>query len=76
VYSSKLGVKPAASSWNLFIRPGSKAPPKHNHPRQEESFKVTQGSLTIWVSGTESTLQAGEKCVVPQGALAYLAQLR
>lgn len=54
---------------DLFVQPGSKAPPKHVHPIQEERFKVIEGSLTTWVSGKESSLRAGDECVVPQGAL-------
>lgn len=56
---------------DMFVAPGAKAAPfRHVHPAQEERFRVVAGgSLTTWVSGNEKTLEVGQECVVPAGAL-------
>ena len=53
----------------LIVQPRSKAPPKHIHPLQEETFKVVEGSLATCVSGKQFTLRTGQECVVPRSAL-------
>ncbi len=54
---------------DLFVQPGGKAPPKHFHPNQDESFRVIAGTLTTWIAGTESRLGAGEERTVPKGVM-------
>ena len=40
-------------------------PPKHFHPRQEESWTVLEGELSVLVAGAWHTLGAGESMSVP-----------
>lgn len=48
--------------------PDGSPPPKHFHPAQDERFEVLEGTLQVWVDGTERDLSAGETIEVPRGA--------
>lgn len=49
--------------------PGSKAPPAHFHPLQEERFEVQSGAFWFQVDGRERVLKAGEGLVIPAGGV-------
>lgn len=47
--------------------PGTRKPPEHVHPVQEERFEVLEGSLRILVAGELRELHAGERLVIAPG---------
>jgi quercetin dioxygenase-like cupin family protein len=48
--------------------PGSKPPPLHYHPNQEERFLVHEGALRFRVGKEERIVAAGQELLVPPGA--------
>jgi quercetin dioxygenase-like cupin family protein len=48
--------------------PDSAEPVEHFHPRQEERFRVLEGTLTVRLEGDVRELRAGDELVVPAGA--------
>ena len=46
--------------------PGGKAPPKHSHPAQDESFRVLEGALRARVGDAERELTAGDELEIPR----------
>jgi quercetin dioxygenase-like cupin family protein len=40
--------------------------PNHFHTRQDESFEVLSGQLTIWLNGKTTVLRAGDKLTLPK----------
>jgi len=48
---------------------GSKAPPAHYHPRQQERFDVLSGSFWFEVDGRERVLKRGESMVIAPGGV-------
>ncbi|MDY6765394.1 MAG: cupin domain-containing protein [Halobacteria archaeon] len=46
--------------------------PEHVHPRQEKTFKVLEGELTVVMGGDERILQAGEEITIPEGTPHYI----
>jgi quercetin dioxygenase-like cupin family protein len=50
-------------------RPVSAAPPAHYHPGQEETFEVLSGALRVEVEGVVRDVGAGERIVIPRGAV-------
>lgn len=46
---------------------GSKEPPAHYHPQQEEDFLVLSGELTVKITGETRVLQAGDSLHIPAG---------
>jgi mannose-6-phosphate isomerase-like protein (cupin superfamily) len=50
-------------------QPGSRPPPYHRHPHQDERFKVLEGSLRFVLNGIERTVTAGEVLDIPRGTL-------
>src|SRR5262249_52087537 len=53
--------------------PGSKPPPLHYHPNQEERFIISEGALRFRVGKEERIVAAGQELIVPPGAH-HLAQ--
>lgn len=55
---------------DLEVAPGggAKAAPVHIHPKSEERFMVTQGTIKLLLNGRESIHGAGEMLVIPAGA--------
>jgi quercetin dioxygenase-like cupin family protein len=51
--------------FEITIRPGSPGPPKHFHPSQEESWRVIEGELSVFVDGEWRTLAEGESLSIP-----------
>lgn len=41
----------------------------HYHPRQEETYRVLEGTLEVFRDGQWRAVQAGESLTVPQGAV-------
>src|SRR5207237_8547002 len=50
-------------------RPHSPEPPAHYHPKQEETFEIVSGALRFVVGGVEHVVHAGERIVIPAGAV-------
>jgi quercetin dioxygenase-like cupin family protein len=50
----------------ISVVPGGGAPP-HIHHREDESFHVVEGSLTIQVGGDTITASAGDFAFLPRG---------
>ncbi len=51
--------------FQVTMPPGAPAPPKHFHPRQEESWRVLDGELSILVEKEWRTLGAGDSLSLP-----------
>ena len=49
--------------------PGGHGPPEHIHPHSSEEFAVLSGSLLVREAGEDHVVAAGEKYVVPAGAV-------
>jgi quercetin dioxygenase-like cupin family protein len=47
--------------FEITMAPGALGPPKHFHPSQEESWRVTEGELSVFVDDDWRTLPAGEE---------------
>jgi mannose-6-phosphate isomerase-like protein (cupin superfamily) len=47
--------------------PGSRFPPTHLHPSQDEHFEVEQGRMLFVVDGTEHLVAAGGTIDIPRG---------
>src|SRR5258708_3349353 len=45
--------------------PGSRPPPPHFHPMQEERFRIVEGSLHFVINGQPRDAHAGEEVVLP-----------
>jgi quercetin dioxygenase-like cupin family protein len=54
--------------WEAIVGPGG-GPPPHIHRREEESFYVLEGEVTLTVEGQRITARAGMFANVPVGAL-------
>lgn len=54
-----------------YHKAGGVGPMPHLHPLQEETFEVVKGIFAITVNGKEQLLTAGEKAIVPKGAIHY-----
>ena len=48
------------------FRAHSKEPPPHYHPKQEESFSIVSGTLTVRLNGELKAFSAGDKFHVPR----------
>jgi quercetin dioxygenase-like cupin family protein len=51
--------------FEITMAPGAMGPPKHFHPRQDESWKVLEGELAVFVEDEWRTLGAGESLSIP-----------
>ena len=52
----------------VLVRPGG-GPPPHVHQREEESFHLLEGTLTIQVSGTTIHASPGDFVYLPRGVV-------
>jgi mannose-6-phosphate isomerase-like protein (cupin superfamily) len=50
----------ARIEFEIAMAPGALGPPKHFHPRQEESWRVLEGELAVFVDGEWRMLRDGE----------------
>jgi quercetin dioxygenase-like cupin family protein len=48
-------------------RPGSKPPPAHYHPRQQERFQIQSGAMRFVLDGQERFVRAGEELLIEPG---------
>jgi quercetin dioxygenase-like cupin family protein len=55
--------------FEITMPAGAMGPPKHFHPRQEESWRVVEGELSVLVDGTWHTLGAGESMSIKPNVL-------
>jgi quercetin dioxygenase-like cupin family protein len=55
--------------FEITMAPGALGPPKHFHPRQEESWRVVEGELWVFVDGDWRTLAEGESLSIPPGTI-------
>ena len=46
---------------------GVTSPPSHLHRREEESFEILDGEVTVMAGGQASILRAGQRCSIPPG---------
>jgi mannose-6-phosphate isomerase-like protein (cupin superfamily) len=53
--------------FDLFLQPGGHVPARHVHPRQEERFRVINGSMRFRIGKHTILAQPGETLVVPKG---------
>jgi quercetin dioxygenase-like cupin family protein len=51
--------------FEITMAPGALGPPKHFHPSQEESWRVVDGELSVFVDDDWRTLGAGEELKIP-----------
>jgi quercetin dioxygenase-like cupin family protein len=51
--------------FEIAMPPGAHGPPKHFHARQDESWSVLQGELSVFVDDAWRTLRAGESLSIP-----------
>jgi quercetin dioxygenase-like cupin family protein len=51
--------------FEITMAPGALGPPKHFHPIQEESWKVLEGDLSVFVDNGWRTLSEGEALSIP-----------
>jgi mannose-6-phosphate isomerase-like protein (cupin superfamily) len=51
--------------FEITMAPGAQGPPKHFHPRQDESWKVIEGELALFVDDGWRTLSGGESLSIP-----------
>jgi quercetin dioxygenase-like cupin family protein len=63
-----VGLDESALELRAVYVPGSKPPPLHYHPNQEERFTIQSGALRFRVGQDERVYSAGEEVVVPAGA--------
>lgn len=51
--------------FEITMGPGAMGPPKHFHPRQDESWRVLEGELSVFVEDDWRTLGEGESLSIP-----------
>jgi hypothetical protein len=51
----------------LFVNVRRRLPPLHIHTREDETFLVLEGSLTLFVGERTSRLEAGDSSLAPRG---------
>jgi mannose-6-phosphate isomerase-like protein (cupin superfamily) len=51
--------------FEITMAPGAQGPPKHFHPRQDESWNVIEGELSLFVEDGWLTLREGESLSIP-----------
>lgn len=51
----------------LTVAPGGSGPPRHVHPRIQETFHVESGELAVWMDGQDRRLGPGESIRIPPG---------
>jgi mannose-6-phosphate isomerase-like protein (cupin superfamily) len=51
--------------FEITMEPDAQGPPKHFHPRQDESWKVLEGELSVFVDGAWRALREGESLSIP-----------
>jgi quercetin dioxygenase-like cupin family protein len=51
--------------FEVTMAPGAMGPPKHFHPRQDESWRVLEGELSVLVDREWRTLGEGESLAIP-----------
>lgn len=59
----------ASCAAELTIKPHGFVSGEHIHPKQEETFEVTKGTLRFRIDGKEADAQTGQVVVVPVGTL-------
>src|SRR5437773_800961 len=55
--------------FEITMKPGAMGPPKHFHPRQQESWKVLEGELSVLVEDDWRALGQGEALSIPPNAV-------
>jgi mannose-6-phosphate isomerase-like protein (cupin superfamily) len=51
----------------MRVRPGGFVAAEHIHPRSEERFEVTAGTMEVVIDGRARTLRPGDRATVPPG---------
>jgi mannose-6-phosphate isomerase-like protein (cupin superfamily) len=51
--------------FEITMAPGALGPPKHFHPRQDESWNVLEGELSVFVDDGWRTLGEGQSLSIP-----------
>jgi mannose-6-phosphate isomerase-like protein (cupin superfamily) len=55
--------------FEVTMAPGAQGPPKHFHPRQQESWRVLEGELSVFVTDEWRILGKGEALSIPPRAV-------
>ena len=55
--------------FEVTMAPDALGPPRHFHPRQDESWRVLEGELSVFVDGAWRTLGAGESLSIPPNSV-------
>ena len=55
--------------FEVTMASGAQGPPKHFHPRQDESWKVIEGELALFVEDGWRTVGAGESLSIPPNTI-------
>jgi mannose-6-phosphate isomerase-like protein (cupin superfamily) len=55
--------------FEITMASGAQGPPKHFHPRQDESWSVIEGELALFVEDGWRTLGAGESLSIPPNTI-------
>ena len=61
------------ATWEAIVPPGG-GPPPHVHSREEESFFVLEGEITLQVGDERIVAKAGTFANMPVGAIAQLQE--
>jgi len=51
--------------FEITMPSGALGPPKHFHPQQDESWRVVEGELSVFVDGDWRTLRGAESLAIP-----------
>ncbi len=57
------------SEVEVTLPPSPAPPPPHIHPQQQETYRVTEGTLEALIGNEWRTLAAGEALVIPPGTV-------
>jgi len=55
--------------FEITMAPGAQGPPKHFHPRQDESWNVIEGALSVFVDDDWRTLGEGDSLSIPPNTI-------
>lgn len=64
-----LSTNGASCSAELTVKPHGFVSGEHTHPKQEETSKVTKGTVRFRINGKEADAQVGQQVVIPAGTL-------
>src|SRR6266536_760427 len=69
ITQTALSTNGAACTAELSIKPHGFVSGEHIHPKQEETFEVTKGTMRFRIAGKEADAHVGQVVVIPAGTL-------